>query len=575
MNRYMGSLLLLFAVSLCFIATVAQPPLPGGADEEALNPVDPGSKAFRGRLIFNCSKFFRELDGTCTNDRNGIAKLYGSTGRPQFSYFFNRPNSDARGRGLLSPRTISNILSKQTRDIFDERRVSEIAVFFGQFLDHSLVATPLNEEESFPISVGPRDSQAREVALQFGNVSILPFKRSQRVRVKERDNNERASNSLSSAVDLTNVYGPTKKRLNFLRTGIDGKLATSMDEKNLLPKNGRRLNNAPDIGPEFFLAGDHRANEHPILTSLHTLFMREHNRIADEIKEAFPHLKEEERFNYIKKINEAQFQRIVYEEWFPAITGRNVPPYEGYKRRVDPTVSLLFTTAGFRVGHTMVGSSVKRQGPGNEILPSLDLTDMFFHVVDAIENGGIDEFIRGAMNSPAQKVDLLVHDALRNQLFENITREGTNFDLVALNLQRGRDHALPSFNAVRRRLGYPKAVQFREISKNMGVQARLQTAYNSAGRVEAFPGLMAEDHAEGSSFGPTLLSLWIWEFSRIRNGDRLYYKRRHTWPKDLRKLPRVRRLLKKPSFQVFRQIILDNTDITSAELPKRLFFADP
>ena len=60
-----------------------------------------------------------------------------------------------------------------------------------------------------------------------------------------------------------------------LRSFEDGKMLVS--EGNLLP---RILNDRFNL----FDAGDIRANENVVLTTLHTLFIREHNRIAEEIK---------------------------------------------------------------------------------------------------------------------------------------------------------------------------------------------------------------------------------------------------------------------------------------------------
>lgn len=565
---------LIIACLLSLLTLVsAQPPLGGGVDNSQLNAVEPDSPEAIRRADIKCREFFREPDGACTNDNDRETKLWGSVGRPQFSYFVGREKNEVRGKGLRSPRDISNILSQQTVNRFDERRVSEIAVLFGQFIDHTLVATPLSGTH-FNIPLRSEDSRARDRARLFGNDSALPFERSERVKVLIRDNLERPVNSLSSAVDLTNVYGPSKSRRDFLRSGKDAKMRTSSDGRNLLPRNTGTFNNAPSLGPSFFIAGDHRANEHPVLTCLHTLFLREHNRIADEISQAFPKKGRQEQFEIAKKINEAQFQRIVFEEWFPAITGHSLPPYKGFKKDVDLTVSVSFSTAGFRVGHTMIGNEVRRKGPGNTLQESRSLLEMFFQVVDVLEAEGIEPFLRGAITSRAQKVDLFVTNALRNSLFEGIENEAPNFDLIALNIQRGRDHGVPSYNLLRRKFCCPKAVSFSDISSDINTRSRLQTAYTSAGRVEAWPGLVAEDHAPGSSFGRTLLALWKTEFSRLRDGDRFFFRNGLTWPEEVLKLPRVKRLMNDEKFGVFRQIILDNTKISNEDLPKRLFFVD-
>ena len=41
------------------------------------------------------------------------------------------------------------------------------------------------------------------------------------------------------------------------------------------------MNNSPADDRQDFVAGDLRVNEQPFLTSLHVLFMREHNRLGD------------------------------------------------------------------------------------------------------------------------------------------------------------------------------------------------------------------------------------------------------------------------------------------------------
>lgn len=342
---------------------------------------------------------------------------------------------------------------------------------------------------------------------------------------------------------------------------------------DMLPLNQRKLSNGPRSGPEFFLAGDHRANEHPVLTALHTVFLREHNSIARELAKLFPHWSDELLFQNARKINGAQMQKIVYDQWYPAITGRKVPNYRGIKTSVDPTVSLSFSTAGFRVGHTLVGNRINRRGKGNAKLPSFSLTSMFFRPASEMKSNGIDDFLRGALANRAQKIDLKVHDSLRNVLFTGVEGE-EGLDLIAMNIQRGRDHALPTFNALRVQFGIPKAVTFNQITSNRNVQSALQNVYKSAGLVEAWPGLVAEDHAPGSSMGPTMLALWRREFVRLRDGDSFYHQASGMFSNAMmEKVPRVRALFNKTE-DTLRSMLLRNTDIVESELPPRMFFVD-
>eukprot|EP00178_Gracilaria_changii_P019187 TRINITY_DN55776_c0_g1_i1.p1 TRINITY_DN55776_c0_g1~~TRINITY_DN55776_c0_g1_i1.p1 ORF type:complete len:610 (+),score=76.40 TRINITY_DN55776_c0_g1_i1:858-2687(+) len=541
----------------------SQPPSGSGADMSTMKPVQPDSFVFIARRQTTCNPRFRQLDGTCTNDYSEESKLWGSTNRPQFSYFKSLASKLPTGSLLKSPREISNILSSQTNETFDERGLNELTTFIGQFLDHTLASTPTNNDELMPITVPTGDHAG-------GLGKSLPFKRSVRVRDDKEGKIERPGNSLSSAVDLTNVYGPNQMRSNFLRAMRDGLMKTGPDD--YLPPNTDFVNAPPDAGEKYFLAGDHRANEHPVLTAIHTIFLREHNSIARELKKEFPFMDDELLFQNAKKINEAQWQKIVFEEWYPSITGKSMPLYRGFDKAVNPTVSLLFSTAAFRVGHTMVGNRVNRRGSDNFFLKPFNLRSTFFRERSFFMRFGVEQFLRGALGNRAQKVDLLVVDALRNFLFSGIKGESDNFDLIALNLQRGRDHALPSYNTIRAMFGQTRAVSFEDISKSPVVQSKLQRVYDTPDEIEAWPGLMAEDHTSGSSFGPTLLAIWQREFLRLRDGDRLYFRNKGVFEPSLAKLERVKALMR--GDDVLRAILLRNSKMVDVEFPRRTFFVN-
>jgi peroxidase len=79
------------------------------------------------------------------------------------------------------------------------------------------------------------------------------------------------------------------------------------------------------------LAGDVRAQEQPGLTSMHTLWMREHNRVAKEMAADNPSLSDEELFQESRRLVAAQLQNIVYDEWLPKILGSNLIDQYGLK----------------------------------------------------------------------------------------------------------------------------------------------------------------------------------------------------------------------------------------------------
>ncbi len=92
-------------------------------------------------------------------------------------------------------------------------------------------------------------------------------------------------NAITAFVDASNVYGSDDATASDLRSFTDGKLKSSF-------VRGREVMPEDDQGVLF--GGDIRVPENPGLSSLHTLFLREHNRIAEEIKAVGPNMNDED-----------------------------------------------------------------------------------------------------------------------------------------------------------------------------------------------------------------------------------------------------------------------------------------
>lgn len=532
---------------------------PNGLGAEALLPIQEGDTEFNNRAKNECTSPYRTLDGSCTNP---FSKVLGSAGLAQFSYALRRSSKNPSGKDLPSARLISNIVSSQPGDILNRRGLNELTTFFGQFLDHCFAVTPESDEE-MPIPI-PKDDPI------FGNFSHgeLHFQRSVRAVVPGTNKVERPINILSSAIDLSAVYGPDINRLRFMRTLQDGLMKTSKGD--MLPLNEWGLVNGPASTNQFFLAGDHRCNENPTLTALHTIFVREHNLLAKELKKIFPSFNDEKLFQYAKIVNTAQFQKISFEEFYPSMTGKNLQRYTGFKPWVNPGLSDIFAGAAFRIGHTLVSNKISRRAANNKKLKDLPFTDMFFHT-SKIMDKGLDMFLRGAMFERAQEVDMFVVDALRNFLFTNVRGE-SGFDLIALNLQRGRDHALPSYNEIRIMFRMAPLTSFRRLTTNRATANTLQTAYGSIDKVEAFLGLLAEDHVRGASMGRTMMRIWEREFGRLRDADWFFFRNERAYPKDLmEKFDRVKQILNEK--ETFKRVIMRNTGISEGDLPSSIFRA--
>jgi hypothetical protein len=150
-------------------------------------------------------------------------------------------------------------------------------------------------------------------------------------------------------------------------------------------------------------------------------------------------------------------------------------------------------------------------------------------------------------------------------------------DLGADDIQRGRDHGMPSYNDLRKAYGLAPAGSFAEMTGEstdafpsdrkirardpindpdildfvrledgegnvlqpgsdeagedavVGVRrttlaARLKAIYRNVDKVDAFVGMVSELHVPGTELGPLQLAIWKRQFEALRDGDRFYYE---------------------------------------------------
>ena len=432
--------------------------------------------------------------------------------------------SELAGPYRPGPREISHVVSAQPDLGNNTYRLSDFFWQWGQFLAHDIDLTGgVSPPEPAPIEVPSGDPFFDPDAT--GTVEIS-FNRSiyDKTTGKNLKKPREQLNEITTWIDASNVYGSDPARGAALRTADGtGRLRTSAG--NLLPFNTEGLPNAGGEDPQLFLAGDVRANEQVGLTALHTLFVREHNRLADLIAEAHPGASGDEIYEQARRIVGVQMQAITYNEFLPVLLGRDaLEPYQGYDPGVDARIANVFATAAFRFGHSALSPALLRlDAKGKEIdAGHLPLRDAFFAPWRIMQEGGIDPLLRGLARQVCQQVDPYLVDEIRNFLFGAPGAGG--FDLASLNLQRGRDHGLPPYNDTREALGLARAGSFSDVTSDPEIQARLSAIYPDPDAIDLWIGGLAEDPWQDAQVGELFFTILKEQFEALRDGDRFWHE---------------------------------------------------
>ena len=499
---------------------------------------------------------YHSIDGSVNNLLNPEWGSQGDQLSQITSNGFSDGISELGGLQRPNPRYISNQMFTQSDAIFDEQNHSDFVWVFGQFLDHDIILVENDNSQSLVIEIPDNDP----VFISGG--APINMQRSAMMEGSGIDAPAKYANHVTAYIDGSGIYGSDMERAAWLRTFEGGKLKTSFGE--LLPWNTRsgefndpRDRAAPSmddpmgLSPKHFIAGDVRANENPLLTTFHTLFVREHNRIAQNLAIQSPDMTDEELYFEARRWVIAYIQKITFYEWLPSM-GVSLPAYRGYREDTRPQISNVFSAAAFRMGHTLINSNVLRLEAGGEEVPggSIGLRDAFFNPLAISLVGGLEPYLRGMASQVQQKLDCKVVDDVRNFLFG--VPEAGGMDLAAININRGRERGLPDFNTIRKDLGLPAIKSFEEISNDLETANHLEQIYASINDIDPWVGMLSEDYMPDAMFGSTIMNIIERQFQQLRDGDRYFFEVEDNFTQD--EISDIKNT-------TFRDIIMRNTDI--------------
>ncbi|KAJ8260751.1 hypothetical protein COCON_G00164740 [Conger conger] len=488
--------------------------------------------------------------------------------------------------GFLLPlvREVSNniLRIKRDEDVENDQVFSHLVTIFGQWNDHDLTFTPTSPSQSLLPHPDPEGGPP----LGLNSKACIPFFRSAPACgtgytgvLFGAKNVREQINSLTAFLDAGQVYGSDNALARDLRNLTNDMGLLRINQKftdhgrELLPFSAMEVNtcatrqkitNSTVEEVPCFIAGDGRVDENIGLTSLHTLFLREHNRLAHALRQLNPHWSSETLYQEARKIMGGYHQVLVFRDYLRHIVGPDevegrLATYPGYDEHVDPSISNVFATAAYRFAHLAIQPFMFRLDENyNEHpeFPSVPLYEAFFTPWRVLFEGGVDPLIRGLVGRPAKlnTQDQMMVEALRDRLFQFTSHLA--LDLGALNMQRGRDHGIPGYNQWRRLCGLsePQSVeQLALVLNNTDLAGRLLALYGTPANIDVWLGGLAEPFVPGGRVGPLFACLIAKQFQDIRKGDRLWWENEGVFTS------RQRASLASVSLA---RIICDNTGIT-------------
>lgn len=374
---------------------------------------------------------------------------------------------------------------------------------FGHFMVQDTIGrTLMNETEDFPM---PCDGEVQDVVFcpVTGKSYSIPFSRSQHTNANAF---ARASvNGETAFLDMSNLYGNTPEVQAEVRSFKDGKI--DLDELGL-----------PPIIDKY--------NSSPGVFAVYCIFLRYHNVLADEFKKENASLSDEELFQMARHRNIAIYQFNAEEKYIPTLLGTKLDEFTEYNPNVDPSIDEFFAAASFRYAHSSFSGLVRMLDANFDPIAAdpLILRDVFRQAspnnVPLVirRHGGIEVFLRGLTITNAKAMDSsFVKDM-------NYFTEATSL----LDVQRGRDLGLPSYNDAREAFGLSRVASFEELTgyDYTEVATALKHLYNGdIDKVDAYVGALVEEADE--ELGPLFTLSIKNQFERLRDGDRLWYRNRY------------------------------------------------
>ncbi|XP_006611344.1 peroxidase-like isoform X2 [Apis dorsata] len=499
---------------------------------------------------------YRNIDGSCNNVQNpswgSAMTAYTRILFPQYFDGIQEPRRMGHTRKPLPGARSISVAVSTPNDQSDVSRTLTV-MQWGQFVANDISYTPMRKMVSTgkPISCCRSDGNTLSPRYVHPDCSVImvpdrdPIYGQHYVRCMNYVRSlpvlkaectfgpAEQMNQASHFLDGSAIYGSTLKKSRQLREFEGGRLRVHKENNHeFLPIGEDEISSA--CAKNCYNSGDYRVNTHPQLAVIHTIWHREHNRIADKLAELNPNWSDETLFQEARRIVIAEIQHITYKEWLPILLGKRYTRAVGltvgnsysrnYNSEDDPAISNEVATAALRFLTSLMQGKISLTDNKRQINKTVSLSEYFFKPIIIESDEVFDGLLRGMATQTSQKMDVSIIEDVTSKLFA-ASQDSLGLDAISLDIQRGRDHGLPGYNHYRKYCGLPAAKSFDDFLDYipMEMMKKLRTLYAHPDDVDLIIGGMAERPVDDGLLGPTFRCLIFEQFSRTRRTDRYFY----------------------------------------------------
>ncbi|CCL99231.1 uncharacterized protein FIBRA_01246 [Fibroporia radiculosa] len=491
--------------------------------------------------------YYRTVDGSCNWMEAGHSD-YGQIGRKRdrdYGHYTYRDGISEPREGP-NPRAVSNAFFQRKKKIYYEH--TPVLLGLIEFIMHDVTYSEDSSTEFIDVSV-PEDEKIFPLNTTFRvwRTEFVPGTGSSHKNSREN------ANQATTWLDVSALYGSTIEVSRALRSFDKGKLRTSPG--NYLPFNsdGLSMRTRPGVDVRsLFAGGDPRTNEDWIMLAIHTLLLRDHNRMCDLLAVRHPEYDDERIYQTIRLAMAAKFALIAnsYQMAYWQTSGNDSMPWprdDGFPlyRQMYGTDALhinpvhnypwpLVTKGGkpmvasaemaivYRF-HEFIIPSFPLKDAKNRTIREKDLFESAFDAKGFVE-AGLENVLRGIVATNIPNFKSGVDESFRSAG----QYRGKPFDIVTWSIVHEREQGLPTFNQYFRAYNSHKPAvevpirqRFEDFSTDSEAVANLKRLYKRPDDVDLVVGCQLEEKMfPGTTVPSSALIISLFSLFGLGNSDR-------------------------------------------------------